>query len=691
MFITPKIYCGQSFTRGWKKYGRLMAALCILTVILTSLMCPARAVTPTLSGVLNTPANGEFKFFPTVSGTAHDSSGRLSSVKLFIFRRVEVSHLAFRLDTWNFGTWYTAARFQGTDALSQFNGDFILKLAESFSLRYPILPVSGTDANWSYKDVPTGKNFTKGIYYIAAVVFDRAGNAALITPKAGGIYVTGTVGTPPDVTPPTGTLIAPNSGSFSTFPAITGNAADAGGLDRVVIGIVRRKVGVTTTEIDYWNGASFSTGAIIPNDTYFSPKDVVDLVNEHLSALPEVPLTGTSEAWSYSIKPPAVPPGDGTYYVAAAVFDKSQNFALLPGPPGYFHTVTIGATTGVTISGQVVQPGSPAPTGVGNMPVYLLPSFNLRSLLAGNLAGLSRTTTLASSTTLHPLGYFSFPNVLGGNSYYVLPAAPGYYCVPSFASVLVNNGKDVSLPPFMLAGQDSVPPAVTIKTPGADSTQPSLTLATGGAVDTGGSGVLKVFAILYSLNSIGDTAATGAWNWDTNTFSKVAGLNPATITIANYNNTTKSWSLNLPSPTAPPALPNGNYRLAVYAIDNAFNISAPTSHDFTIGVVTTATSVARAIGLSKPDAQAQTGVICLQFVKALDAGEAGDTAHYEVTVNGQTVRVQSASYNSQAQRVDISLPDNSLHAGDTVTVRWIGLKTVAGVTTANDQVTLTAH
>ena len=86
---------------------------------------------------------------------------------------------------------------------------------------------------------------------------------------------------------------------------------------------------------------------------------------------------------------------------------------------------------------------------------------------------------------------------------------------------------------------------------------------------------------------------------------------------------------------------------------------ASVAHDATIS----------ATALSTATAQVETSSIHLQSTGELDVETAADGIHYQITVNGGNIPVESASYNAANHSVTLALPKDALSIGDAVTAR----------------------
>lgn len=91
-------------------------------------------------------------------------------------------------------------------------------------------------------------------------------------------------------------------------------------------------------------------------------------------------------------------------------------------------------------------------------------------------------------------------------------------------------------------------------------------------------------------------------------------------------------------------------------------------------------------GAKLSSATAQNNAITLNFTAALDADSASDTAHFTIETGGESIAIDSATYNAAARTVVLHLASGALDVGDVVVVRWDNLvdandMAVAGATT----------
>jgi hypothetical protein len=81
--------------------------------------------------------------------------------------------------------------------------------------------------------------------------------------------------------------------------------------------------------------------------------------------------------------------------------------------------------------------------------------------------------------------------------------------------------------------------------------------------------------------------------------------------------------------------------------------------------------------LSLATASVRSGVQ-LRFWAALDVDSAQDALSYQVTINGQVVKLEGAAYDTATRTVTLALPEGALRAGDDVQVSWQQLKATGG-------------
>ncbi|MBV9867192.1 MAG: right-handed parallel beta-helix repeat-containing protein [Abitibacteriaceae bacterium] len=282
-----------------------------------------------------------------------------------------------------------------------------------------------------------------------------------------------------------------------------------------------------------------------------------------------------------------------------------------------------------------------------------------------------KQTTVAVRTDTN--GRFLFDRLPLG-TYILQPILPHIYFAPrNRATTLTPMNLQVANANFLVAGTDTIAPTITIA-PLQGTAGP--TQVTGTAQDRGGAGVASITLLIARFTSAGATTPTAFYNFNTQAFVPTYSPNAAESLVLGTN----TWS----SRTLPTLAP-GFYGLRATATDFAgnvgrsnfvrFNILAPT-HGATIGSATG--DQTSPVALSTGAAQAATNSVQLKFLAALDADSASDAAHYTVSVNGQAVTVESASYNAGAHSVVLGLAIGSLQNGDHVVVAWDGLQDAKG-------------
>ncbi|MDQ3812429.1 MAG: hypothetical protein M3347_00600, partial [Armatimonadota bacterium] len=156
-------------------------------------------------------------------------------------------------------------------------------------------------------------------------------------------------------------------------------------------------------------------------------------------------------------------------------------------------------------------------------------------------------------------------------------------------------------------------------------------------------------------------------------------LNCAATTVTVSGNTlTINWNF---TPTASFA---GNKTLLLYVRDagglqDGFDaLGTWTVTSSSSPSVATASSDTSPVQLSSASASASRQSVTLSFTGALEAATASEVAHYRVEVNGFVVAASAASYDGRSHSVTLSLPDGTLHAGDSVVVGWNELQDAEG-------------
>ena len=99
---------------------------------------------------------------------------------------------------------------------------------------------------WVFEQMPTGASVRPALHTVTAVVYDFGGNTSVT--QAGVNQVTYTL----DTTPPTGTVTHPtDQAHYTAFPAFSGTAQDASGIQTVLLYIRRAR------DSAYWTGSGW--------------------------------------------------------------------------------------------------------------------------------------------------------------------------------------------------------------------------------------------------------------------------------------------------------------------------------------------------------------------------------------------------------------------------------------------------
>ena len=284
-------------------------------------------------------------------------------------------------------------------------------------------------------------------------------------------------------------------------------------------------------------------------------------------------------------------------------------------------------------------------------------------------------------------GHYSFTG-LALDAYVVAPLVKGTYFTPNAQTVLLNAANPtLNAVDFVQAGTDKIMPTAKVTGPLAGhytvANQP--TKVTGSAQDTGGSGIAYVTVALLRYSSATATAVTGSLNFNTGVFGA------ASVLTEKLAAGTTTWSLR-----GLPVLPAGFYGVRATATDGAGNVGVSTIVRYSVLAPVTppahaVTAPVSSLGLSTTTTSVATSSVSLRFLGALDADIASDATNYTVTVNGQSVMVESAGYNASTHTVALGLPEGALHSGDAITVSWTGLQDGAGNVLATQSQVLTAH
>jgi len=242
--------------------------------------------TATTTPVGTTPVNGGtvYNSMPAITGVAADAGSGVAKVELKLYRATATAGV---FEYWNGAAWGSAVVYLPT----------VLNPA-----------AGGATVSWTRNaGLPGGANLPDGTYYLAANATDRAGKVAGVTMsfKAMADTTVPSASFTTATTTPGGTTPVPGGTVFTSMPAITGVAADAGsGIAKVELKMYRATA--TAGVFEYWNGTAWST-TVAPLPATLSPA-----------------AGGANVTWSRGSSWPsgaALP--IGTYYLAVAAFDKA--------------------------------------------------------------------------------------------------------------------------------------------------------------------------------------------------------------------------------------------------------------------------------------------------------------------------------------------------------------------------------
>lgn len=212
-------------------------------------------------------------------------------------------------------------------------------------------------------------------------------------------------------------------------------------------------------------------------------------------------------------------------------------------------------------------------------------------------------------------------------------------------------------------------PAVTITTPANGSTV-STTLSISGEAK-GVSGIAKV--LLYLQRSSDSAYWTGS-SWGAKT-----GLTTSLTAVTGG----VKWS----RPTGLPSgslLTAGTYRVEAVAYDNN-GLTATASNQFSVTTSGGGGTGGTAVTVSQATATASTRTVKLVFTGLLNGQSAMTPSNYTLTINGQVVNVESASYSATNYTVLLKPPANTLFGGSTVQVSWNLIDSFGKVTTGKTE------
>jgi hypothetical protein len=240
---------------------------------------------------------------------------------------------------------------------------------------------------------------------------------------------------------------------------------------------------------------------------------------------------------------------------------------------------------------------------------------------------------------------------------------------------------------------DKAAPSITINVPltnGATVTALPSTISGTVADDLG---VTNVSLVRWRLRGTIDSIAkywnssTGAWVTASSTLNSTSPTRPSS---------NSSWAStgSLPQGTN---LPNGRYLLTAYVNDksgkfsnlsNTFSVSTPIAPALIELRSQEATS---RVMVSGGTVHATAQNLVLNFSGALDTESAANSVCYLVTINGQSVEVESANYDTVSHRVTINLAESALSPGMRVIVKIAGLQDTQGRLLSDQKVELNVH
>jgi hypothetical protein len=247
-----------------------------------------------------------------------------------------------------------------------------------------------------------------------------------------------------------------------------------------------------------------------------------------------------------------------------------------------------------------------------------------------------------------------------------------------------TKATDATAPVISFTTATTTPPGTTpVPTSTIYNSMPAITGVAGDA----DSGVERVEVRLYRVVN----TVTQYWNgsaWDTAVVGLSTVLNPGS------GGANVTWSRGSGWPSGSD-LPDGTYYLRALAYDRVSrSVATPV---FSFKKATSATSAGSAsmtstesnVMLSTAEASVSSQSVNLTFSGALDQAVAQNTANYSISVNGQVVVAQGASYGTSTPTVMLLVPQGSLRVGSQVAVSW-RLRDTAGAPVSG-QITLQAQ
>jgi hypothetical protein len=491
--------------------------------------------------------------------------------------------------------------------------------------------------------------------------------------------------TPAGTTPVNGSTLY----NVSALPTISGVAADSGtGVAKVTVRLYRPTA--TSGVNEYWDGSNW----IIPGSGESLPV---------LSTVLSPSTGGANVTWSRSSGwPGSTNLSDGTYYVRAYAYDRVNNLGSTS-VSSFFKSTDTAVPTASFTSSATTPAGT---TPVHGTTVYNLSAFpTISGVAADSDSGVARVQLhlYRSTTTSGVNEYWDGSNWIIPNSSALIPLlsttlSPGAgganvtwsrssgwptvenlpntrYYLRAYAYDRAGKVSTAASTNFFKSTDTVQPSSVVVTTPSSGSTISALSSISGTAADnSGGSGLGKVDAYLRRRNSSGVyeywALRSGSWNWGTS-------VTPLATTLSG-----NTWSVSNSSPagTVLPSdanLPSGSYSVFAYAFDKAANRLVGTAHSFTVSAPAAAASTSSVV-LSSGVVRASSQSLVLSFNGPLDAAVATEASHYQVSVDGQTVEVESVGYDAASHRIMLGIAQGALSSSSQIEVTVKGLYDAQG-------------
>jgi hypothetical protein len=461
--------------------------------------------------------------------------------------------------------------------------------------------------------------------------------------------------------------------------------------------LYRLKSGTTNT-YEYWNGTSWIS-TVFYFTTTLNPA-----------------AGGANVSWSQGGDwPTGGNLTDGTYYMVATAYDKanktaavSSSFKVLNDSVAPTVRFTTSATTPVgttPVSGSAVYHAMPTITGeaADNGSGVAKVELRLHRVVNSVVEFWSGTswgaTQVRFAATLNPAtgganvswskgsGWPGGAN-LSENTYYLTAYATDKAAKIASASSNFKVFSDTVVPTVSFTTASTTPVGTT---PVSGSTiYNAMPTITGVAADSG-SGVAKVELRLHRVvNSVVEF-----WNgtaWGTTQVKLAATLDPTT------GGANVSWSKSDGWPTGA-NLTDNTYYLTAYAYDKVGKVASASSNFKKATNTSGSTSgnemlSASGVKFSAGEAWVSNQSIRLSFSGALEQVTAENRANYHVSIStpvsiSQAVTVKSALYDKATRTITLLLAEDSLEAGNMVSVKW-SLRDGSGAP-LNGQAELQAH